>query len=131
MRWTLSGKLWPGLSKSKGTNRYRSNFKAHGHFCTALCYFRATFDEANPARGYIDLFLKAQKEGQGEFFTNKDLLIGCQVINSNPPKFSSANLCHFPGFVYSWLRDDKQHFDFDDSLHDFVSGSAEKSAERN
>lgn len=42
-------------------------------------FFRATFDEANAPRGYIDLFIKAQREGQGEYFTNKDLLIGCQV----------------------------------------------------
>nr|AKH03505.1 cytochrome P450 3038C1 [Paracyclopina nana] len=53
---------------------------------------KATFDESNPPRGYIDLFLKAQKEGQGEFFTNKDLLIGCQDLFIAGSETTSSSL---------------------------------------
>ena len=42
-------------------------------------FFRKSFNHTDASRGYIDLFLKAQKEGLGHFFTDKDLLIGCQV----------------------------------------------------
>ena len=50
------------------------------HERTFLLYedFRSTYDAATP-RGYIDLFIKAQEGGQGEYFTNQDLLTGCQV----------------------------------------------------
>jgi hypothetical protein len=40
---------------------------------------RATYDVASQPRGYIDLFLQAQEDGRGQFFTNQDLVIGCQV----------------------------------------------------
>ncbi len=40
---------------------------------------RSTFDASNP-RGYIDLFFKAQEDKQGHFFTDQDLLIGCQDL---------------------------------------------------
>ena len=43
---------------------------------------RSSFDSTSP-RGYIDLFLKAQEDKQGNYFTDQDLLIGCQVKNTN------------------------------------------------
>ena len=55
-----------------------------------LCYYRRSIDKNNP-RGYIDLFLTAQQDGQGHFFTDKDLLIGCQVRNFTKIKQLSAN----------------------------------------
>lgn len=49
---------------------------------------RATFDQSN-IRGYIDLFLQAQEEKQGHYFTDQDLLIGCQDL------FIAGNLLFF------------------------------------
>ena len=58
-------------------NSFEVPFKWRLSFFSFM-YYRSTYDASSP-RGYIDLFIKAQDENLGKFFTNQDLLIGCQV----------------------------------------------------
>lgn len=45
---------------------------------TYAFWFRSTFDPEH-TRGYIDKFLVEQTEQRGKYFTDKDLVINCQV----------------------------------------------------
>ena len=83
-----------------------------------MYFLRSTYDASSP-RGYIDLFIKAQDENLGNFFTNQDLLIGCQVSLLEKLTKKSPKLFYL-GPVYCRLGNHLQQLNVNAALHGTV-----------